>query len=95
MQSSPNWMAAVWFYLLYIVGILFFVVYPALRKGSWKYALTTGLFFGLITYMTYDLTNLAVLKGWPVLLTVVDTLWGAALGGVTSVLSTLVIRRLG
>jgi uncharacterized membrane protein len=78
--------------VLYIVGILFFVISPALGKESWQYALFVGFFFGFITYMTYDLTNLATLKDWPVFLTVVDIIWGTALGGATSILSYTFIR---
>ena len=92
MKSSPNWTAAILFYLLYIVGILFFVVQPALKQQSWWYALFVGFFFGFITYITYDLTNLATLKDWPLLVTVVDIAWGTVLVGATSVLSYTLIR---
>ena len=92
MRKSPNWVAAILFYVLYIVGMLFFVIYPALVKESWQYALFVGFFFGFITYMTYDLTNLATLKDWPLFLTVVDIVWGTSLGGATSILSYTLIR---
>ncbi len=87
MKSNPNWTAAILFYLLYVVGILVFVVQPALEQQSWRYALFAGFFFGFITYMTYDLTNLATLQDWPVLVTVVDIVWGTVLGGATSILA--------
>ena len=93
MTSNPNLPAALFFYLFYIAGILFFVIHPALDKGSWKYALFAGFFFGFIAYMTYDLTNLTTLKDWPVLLTVMDILWGTILTGATSVASYSIIRR--
>ena len=92
MRSSTNWLAAILFYLFYIVGILFFVVQPALDRGSWSYALLVGFLFGFVTYMTYELTNLATLEGWPVLITVVDILWGTVLGGAVSLLSYTLIR---
>lgn len=79
MAPSINWLAAIIFYLLFIVGILVFVVLPGLEKGSLKITLLRAALFGLITYATYDLTNLATLKDWPVLLTVVDMLWGTFL----------------
>ncbi len=79
MAPSVNWFAAVLFYLLFLVGILFFVVVPGLESGSLKTTLLRAALFGLITYATYDLTNLATLKDWPVLLTVVDMLWGTFL----------------
>lgn len=94
MADRTNWVAAILFYIFYIVGISFFVIYPALAKASWQYALLVGFLFGAVTYMTYDLTNLATLKGWPMLLTVVDILWGTVLGGVVSFLSFVVIRML-
>ncbi len=94
MKSPPNWTAAILFYVLYIVGILFFVVQPALQQERWQYALFAGCFFGFITYMTYDLTNLATLKDWPVLLAVVDIAWGTVLGGATSFLGYTFIRLL-
>ena len=76
MASNINWFAAIVFYLLFVAGILFFVLVPGLEKGSLKITLLRAAFFGLITYATYNLTNLATLKDWPVLLTVVDLLWG-------------------
>jgi len=79
MAPSVNWFAAVIFYLLFLVGILFFVVVPGLESGSLKATLLRAALFGLITYATYDLTNLATLKDWPVLLSVVDMLWGTVL----------------
>lgn len=76
MTSSPNWFVAAIFYLLFIVGILFFVVVPGLESDSLKSTILRAALFGLITYATYDLTNLATIKDWPVLITVVDLLWG-------------------
>ena len=66
LADQVNWAAAIVFYLLYIAGIVFFVTLPAARAGSLARALATGAFFGLVAYATYDLTNLATLKGWPV-----------------------------
>jgi uncharacterized membrane protein len=84
LSPSPNWLAAMAFYLLYIVGIIFFVVNPAIEKGSWRYALFAGIFFGFITYATYDLTNLATIKNWPLKITIIDLIWGSSLGGSVS-----------
>ena len=61
-------LAALLFYLLFVLGLQFFVLNPALASGSWKMALFAGMFFGLVTYATYDLTNLATIKNWPVLI---------------------------
>ncbi len=79
MKPDINWLAAIIFYLLFIVGLVLFVVTPALEKNSWHYAVLFGALFGLITYATYDLTNLATLRDWPFIVTVVDLIWGAIL----------------
>ncbi|MEI5995525.1 DUF2177 family protein [Candidatus Enterococcus mansonii] len=75
---------AVLFYGLYLLGLLFFVVYPALEKDSLIYALSAGAFLGLLCYATYDLTNLATIKDWPILVTSIDLIWGAFVTAVTS-----------
>ncbi|HLP59904.1 MAG TPA: DUF2177 family protein [Candidatus Deferrimicrobium sp.] len=79
MNPSPNWLAAIIFYMLFIVGILVFVVVPGLENNSLKTTLLRAALFGLITYATYDLTNLATVKDWPLLVTVVDMIWGTVL----------------
>lgn len=94
MAPSPNWLAAILFYLLFIVGILFFVVAPGLESNSIKVILLRAALFGLITYATYDLTNLATLKDWPVLLTVVDMLWGMFLSVSVSSIGFIAGKRL-
>jgi len=87
MKPDINWFAAIIFYLLFIGGLVIFVISPAVEKQSWVHALIYGAFFGLITYATYDLTNLATLKDWPLLVTVVDLIWGtvlaASISGIT------------
>lgn len=79
MAPKPNWPAAIIFYLLFIVGIVVFAVVPGLETGSWKTTLMRGALFGLIAYATYDLTNLATVKDWPLIVTVVDMIWGTVL----------------
>jgi uncharacterized membrane protein len=79
LRPSPNWPIAILFYLIYITGILVFVVSPALHSESWRKALLLGAFFGFITYATYDLTNHATVKGWPGIVSVVDMCWGTIL----------------
>jgi len=76
-----NWTAAIAFYLIYIVGIIIFAVAPALAQGSLYKAVILGALFGFFTYATYDFTNLATLKDWPLTVVVVDVLWGAVLSG--------------
>lgn len=93
LSDRPNWIAAVLFYLVFLVGVVFFVVQPALDKGSWKYALFAGMLFGFITYATYDLTNLATIKNWPVKITVIDLIWGTSLGGLVPMITFFVIKK--
>ncbi len=89
MTKKIKWPAAIIFYLLYIAGLLFFVVFPALDQGSWFYAFWTGALFGLICYATYDLSNLATLEGWPKAVTAVDLVWGSALSAVLGTIGFL------
>jgi uncharacterized membrane protein len=95
MRANVNWPAAIIFYLLFILGLVVFVVAPALDRSSWARALAYGALFGLITYATYDLTNLATLRDWPVLLTVVDLVWGAALAAAVSVATFGIATKIG
>ena len=92
MKSNVNWIAAIIFYMFFVAGMMFFVIYPALKKQSWQYALLIGLLYGFITYMTYDLTNLATIKNWPLVLSLVDIGWGSFLGGSTALISYFLIR---
>ncbi|MGL5540623.1 MAG: DUF2177 family protein [Erysipelotrichaceae bacterium] len=86
MTPSVNWAAALVFYVLYIAGVVFFVIEPAFVKQDWMQALGYGAFFGLLCYATYDLSNLATLKQWPLLVTVVDLVWGTS---VTAAVATI------
>lgn len=79
--AQPNLKAAAIFYPLYTAGIVLFCVEPALAQGTWLRALTLGALLGLIGYGTYDLSNLATLKGWSVSLVVVDVVWGMVVSG--------------
>ncbi len=79
--GDVNWVAAIIFYLLFIIGILIFAVLPALEKESFRHALIYGAMFGFFTYATYDLTNLATLKDWPLPVVFIDIAWGIVLTG--------------
>lgn len=92
MKSKPNWLAAIIFYLVFIMGLVYFVVNPALEKGDWTSALFVGMFFGFVTYATYDLTNLATLENWPIKITIIDLLWGTTVGGLVSMTSYFIIK---
>ena len=82
MADKVNWWAAIIFYLLFVGAIFVFVINPAIAADSIQKALVYGAFFGFITYATYDLTNLATLKDWPVRIVIYDMLWGTVLAAI-------------
>ena len=84
LKSQFNLVAGGIFYLIFIAGILIFAVYPAVNKNSFATAVVLGALFGFFTYATYDLTNLATLKDWPLIISLVDIAWGSFLTGVVS-----------
>ena len=94
MRESPSMLAAGGFYLFYVVGIVFFAVAPALAAGSWKTAALNGALLGLVAYGTYDMTNLATLKDWPVTVSIVDLVWGGVLTGIAATGGYLAARAL-
>lgn len=95
MKSDINWGAAIIFYLIFIVGLVLFVITPAIQKNSWSHAVLFGALFGLIAYATYDLTNLATIKDWPVIVTVVDLIWGMVVASLVSVISFFIASKIG
>lgn len=90
LMGDINWVAAIIFYLIFLLGLTYFASYPAALKGSVMTALMLGALFGFFTYATYDLTNLATLKDWPLTIVLVDIVWGTVLGGVVAGLSVMV-----
>ena len=93
--DSVRWAPAILFYLVYIAGIVFFAIKPAVEAGNARLALVNGAFLGFLAYATYDLTNQATMRDWPLIVTVVDLMWGTVLTGTVAVVSYLVSRRLG
>jgi uncharacterized membrane protein len=93
-RDPVNWAAATIFYLLYIVGIMIFAVLPGIKSASLAHTALMGALYGLFTYATYDLTNLATLKDWPTAIVFVDILWGMVLCGVVSAGVFVAITRL-
>lgn len=87
LRDKPNFIAAVLFYLIYVLGIVVFAVSPAIETGQWHHAIGLGALFGFVAYATYDLTNLSTIKGFTTKLVIVDMIWGtvltAAVAGVT------------
>jgi uncharacterized membrane protein len=90
MAPDVNWYAALIFYFLFILGVLLFVILPGIRNNDLTMTLIRAALFGLITYATYDLTNLATIKNWPILITVIDLIWGIVLTTVVSLAGFLV-----
>ena len=94
MAPQVNWIAAVLFYLLFILGLLVFVIEPALIQQDLLKLILSAALFGLVTYATYDLTNLATIKDWPMVITLIDLTWGMSLSVLVSTLSYLILIRL-
>jgi len=94
LSPNPNWTAAIIFYLLFVAGLLYFAVLPAVAAGSLRQVLISGALFGLITYATYDLTNHATVKDWPLAITLVDMAWGTVLATAVSFVGFLAGRAL-
>ena len=90
LSPNPNLWAAAAFYLLFPVGLLIFAVLPQADSPVWKAALM-GALFGFFAYSTYDLTNLAVIKDWPLGLTFIDMAWGTLVSGVAATVGKLAL----
>lgn len=93
LADQINIAAAVIFYLLYIVGIVIFAISPALESGSWRISLILGSLFGFFAYATYDMTNLATLRDWPVVVTAVDMAWGTFLTGLSATAGFFTVKH--
>jgi uncharacterized membrane protein len=94
LASTTNWIAVGLFYLEIVAGLLVFVIVPSLPAASFRQPFARAALYGLVTYGTYELSNLAVVKGWSVSLTVVDTLWGICVSIAVSFISLRFARRL-
>lgn len=93
LRDKANIPAAVIFYTLFIIGLIIFVINPALNRGNDQiyYAALYGGLYGLFTYATYDLTNLSTVKGWPLTITVIDLAWGVVISTITASVTVLVL----
>ena len=91
MAKKVNWIAAVLFYMIFIGAMVVFVIQPAIVEQSLMLAVLMGALFGLVTYATYDLTNLATLEGWPIKLVIVDILWGISFSVLVSAITYLLV----
>lgn len=94
MSKKPNFIAAGLFYLLFLVGLVYFVINPSIINNDLPKLFISSALFGLITYATYDLTNLATLKNWPIKITIIDLIWGSSLSCVVSTLTYYIYNLL-
>jgi uncharacterized membrane protein len=92
LSDQVNWTAAIIFYLLFIIGISIFAIYPAVNKGSVVNAIILGALFGFFTYATYDLTNMATMKDWPIQIVIIDIIWGSVLTAIVSVSGFYIVK---
>ena len=91
--EEPNWPSAIVFYLGYIAGIVYFAIKPNLPNGSYKTVIRDGALLGLLAYATYDMTNMATLKGWSLTVSLVDMVWGMVITGTSSLAGFLIASR--
>ncbi len=89
LAEKPNFWAAAIFYLIFIIGLLYFVVYPN-KTDSYSHIILSSAMYGLMTYATFDLTNQAILKKWSYIISLIDIIWGIIIATVT----TLIITRI-
>ena len=94
MLAQPKWGPAIVFYLMYVLGVVLFVVLPALARASARRAALAGAFFGLVAYGTYDMTNWATLQGWSAQLALMDMAWGGLLTCLASLSGYWTARKL-
>jgi uncharacterized membrane protein len=92
--ESPNLPVAGAFYLVYVVGVMILAALPAYEQGDVRTALIRGALLGLLAYGTYDLTNMATLKGWSIEVTIVDMIWGTVLTATVATASYYIARWL-
>ena len=92
LADKVNWPAAIIFYLLFITGIFYFAIMPDVEKNSVARAIISGALFGFFTYATYDLTNLATLKNWPLSVVFIDIAWGAVLTCIVSTAGFYIVK---
>jgi uncharacterized membrane protein len=95
LSDRPDLAVSGVFYVVYVGGIVLFVIQPALQSQSWATALILGILLGMMAYGTYDMTNLATLRGWPVAMSVVDLAWGSMLTGLSATVGYLAVRWAG
>lgn len=93
-SQEVNWTAAIIFYLIFVVGVLIFAVIPGIADNSIKQTIIKAALFGFFTYATYELTNMATMKNWPLNIVIIDIIWGMVLSTLVAVGSYLVYQKL-
>ena len=93
LTPNVNWVAGLAFYFLFLGGVLVFALLPGMERRSLVHTVAMAALFGFIAYATYDLTNLATLRGWPMTLSFVDMAWGSVLSASTAAITYLIMSR--
>ena len=76
LTENVIWLSAIIFYIIFNIGLLVFVILPSIEKNSYSVLIIYSLLYGIVTFATYDLTNYATIKNWPLIVTIVDICWG-------------------
>ena len=91
--ERPNWSMAAIFYIGYILGIVYFAIRPSLKRSGLARVLKDGALLGLMAYATYDMTNMATIKGWSLTVSIVDMIWGMIITGASAISGYIAARR--
>ena len=93
MAAEPNLICAGLFYLVYVLGLLWFAIRPNYTLIGIKHVFVAGALVGFLVYASYDLTNLALLKDWPLGLSIMDISWGTLLSGISASVGKIIFDR--
>lgn len=94
LAARPNFLAAVLFYFVYSLGLMVFAITPHALDQAWRGTIIAAALFGFVAYATYDLTNLATLRDWPIGLSILDMIWGVVISVIAGTVGKLVFSRL-
>jgi uncharacterized membrane protein len=95
LREKPILASALLFYLLYPIGLMIFGILRAPDVTSLRSVFLSGALFGFFAYLTYDATNYAVMKDFPLKVAIIDTLWGAVASGTGCLVVVWVLGRFG
>ena len=94
MSDKVNWLPGILFYILFVIGLLLLVVLPAVDNGSWIRVMLLGGLLGMVAYATYDLSNLATINNWSVVVTIVDIIWGTVFSAIVATISYFIAKAI-